>query len=288
MSTDNRVIKNVPKTEAEILNSKINPSIESAGKPPIHEYRRGEDTSLKGEEIKNISVGIEDIDTAVLYYFNAVIMPYVINDGTKYDVPVIFADQEKWKSAQRDGYYRDKEGRMLFPVITLRRDNLEKNRTIANKLDGNVVNVYNVYQKKYTRKNQYDNFSVLTNRTPVKEFYNIVIPDYYTITYSCGIFVSYIEDMNKIIEAIGFRSDSYWGEPGKFLFKAKVDSFPITAQIGDGEDRRFLSTFTITLNGYLTPNNIDRFLASQNFKFRGKTQVIFNIETVEKNINNII
>lgn len=285
MPIQKKVIKNRPKTEAEILNSNIVPQYDSVEKPPIQDYKRGNDASLRGEEIKNISVGLEDIDGAIIYYFNEVIKPYVINEGSKYNIPVVFADSERWKSAQKDGVYRDKEGRIMFPIITVKRDNLERNRAIVNKLDGNKVNLYQTYEKRYTSKNQYDNFSILTNRAPVREFYNVVIPDYYTITYSCTAYVSFYEDLNKIIEAIGFRSDSYWGMPGRFLFKSKIDNFPITNQITDGEDRRFTSTFTLVMNGYLTPNNIDRYLAADSFKYRSKTQVFFTLEATGQDLD---
>lgn len=279
-----KTIKNRPKTEGEILDSAITPYDTSIGKPDIHKYQRGNDTTVRGEEIKNISVGIEDIDDALIYYFDNVIKPYVINEGTKQNIPVIFADGERWKTAQKDGQYRDKEGRIQFPVITLKLDAMDKDRSLTNKLDGNVANIYSTYQKKYTQKNQYDNFSVLTNRTPVREFYNVVVPDYYKITYSCAVYVSFREDLNKIIEAITYRSDSYWGKPGRYQFKAKIDTIPFTSQVADGEDRKFISTFTITLNGYLTPNNIDRFLATEKFKFRGKTQVFFTLEASNQDV----
>ena len=180
MPLQKRVIKNIPKTEAEILNSQIEPSY--GDKPPIHEYKRAEDVSMRGEDLKDISVGLEDIDSAILYYFQDVIRPYVINEGSKQNIPIIFADAERWKTAQKDGVYRDKDGRIMLPIITIRRDNLERNRSISHKLDGNTVNIFQTYEKRYTTKNQYDNFSVLTNRVPVKEFYNVVVPDYYTLT----------------------------------------------------------------------------------------------------------
>lgn len=287
MPLQKRVIKNRPKTEAEILNSQIEPYIETSGKPSIQDYKRGDDNSLRGEEIKNISVGLEDIDKAILYYFDEVIKPYVITEGSKKNIPVIFADAERWKTAQSDGVYRDKEGKIMLPIITVKRDNLERNRSLTTKLDGNKVNIYQNYEKRYTKKNQYDNFSVLTNRAPVREFYNVVVPDYYTLTYTCNIYVSFYEDLNKIIEAIGFRSDAYWGEPGKFLFKARIDNFPITNEITEGADRRFLSTFTLVMNGYLTPNNIDRFLAANAFKYRSKTQVLFTLEASGQNVEDV-
>lgn len=287
MPPQKRVIKNRPKTEAEILNSQIDPYIDNTSKPSIQDYKRGDDNSLRGEEIKHISVGLEDIDSAILYYFEEVIKPYVITEGTKNNIPVIFADAERWKTAQKDAVYRDKEGKVMLPIITVKRDNLERNRSLTTKLDGNKVNIYQNYEKRYTKKNQYDNFSVLTNRAPVREFYNVVVPDYYTLTYSCNIYVSFYEDLNKIIEAIGFRSDAYWGQPGKFLFKARIDNFPITNEITEGSDRRFLSTFTLVMNGYLTPNNIDKFLASNAFKYRSKTQVVFTLEASGQNVEQV-
>ena len=287
MPLQKRVLKNRPKTEAEILNDKIEPNYSNVQKPPIHEYKRGEDVSMRGEDLKDISVGLEDIDSAILYYFQDVIMPYVINEGTKQNIPVIFADAERWKTAQKDGIYRDKDGRIMLPIITIRRDNLERNRSISHKLDGNTVNIFQTYEKRYTTKNQYDNFAVLTNRVPVKEFYNVVVPDYYTLTYTCTVYTSFYEDINKIIEDISFRADSYWGEPGKFLFKARIDNFPITNEINEGADRRFLSTFTLSMNGYLTPSNIGKHLAANALKYRSKAQVFFTMEASSQDVEQV-
>jgi hypothetical protein len=222
-----------------------------------------------------------------LYYYQEVIRPFVVNEGAKQNIPVIFSDAERWKTAQKDGVYRDKDGRIMLPIITVRRDNLERNRNLSHKLDGNTVNIFQTYEKKYTTKNQYDNFAVLTNRVPVKEFYNVVVPDYYTLTYTCTIYTSFYEDINKIIEDISFRADSYWGEPGKFLFKARIDSFPITNEITDGSDRRFVSTYTLTMNGYLTPSNIGKHLAANALKYRSKAQVLFTMEASSQDVENV-
>lgn len=282
MAAGKKIIKNRPSTEAENLDKAVPIFTDGASKHPINKYRRGEDTSLRGEEIKFISVGLEDIDQAVLYYFQEVIRPTVNNEGTTQAVPIMYSDPEKWKSAQTDGGMRDKEGRILFPVIVFKRDNIERNRNISNKLDGNFSNVYQVYEKKYSKKNHYDNFSVLTNRAPVKEFYNVVVPDYYTVTYTCAIYVSYMSDLNKMIESIGYKGDSYWGPPNKFLFKATADSFPITSQTGDGEDRKIICTFTLSLNGYLTPNNLEKYLSSIPFKSFSKPKITFITELSSK------
>jgi hypothetical protein len=89
-------------------------------------------------------------------------------------------------------------------------------------------------------------------------------------------------DMNKIIESIGYRGDSYWGLPNKFLFKATIDNFPMTNQVTDGEDRKIISTFSITMNGYLTPNNLDKYLSTMPLKSFSKPKVLFTTEVSSK------
>ena len=53
----------------------------------------------------------------------------------------------------------------------------------------------------------------------------IVVPDYVTISYDCIIWTDYIEHMNKLIESINYASDSYWGNPERFNFRASINSF---------------------------------------------------------------
>jgi hypothetical protein len=46
-----------------------------------------------------------------------------------------------------------------------------------------------------------------------------------TLTYTCIIQTYYVEQLNKIIEAINYASDSYWGDPERFKFRARIDKF---------------------------------------------------------------
>jgi hypothetical protein len=57
-------------------------------------------------------------------------------------VPLIYGAPEKWKSVQKDGYYKDKNGKIMSPIIMFKRDNMEKNRSITNKLDANNHPIY--------------------------------------------------------------------------------------------------------------------------------------------------
>ena len=43
----------------------------------------------------------------------------------------------------------------MMPIIVFKRDSLEKNRSLANKLDANMPNLYTSWQKSYNVKNIY-------------------------------------------------------------------------------------------------------------------------------------
>jgi hypothetical protein len=154
---------------------------------------------------------------------------------------------------------------------------MEKNRGIGNKLDANNTHNYVISQKKYDARNSYDNFKVLTNRIPEKQFYATVIPDYVTMTYSCVVFTYYVEQLNKIVEAIEYASDAYWGDPQRFKFKAMIDSFGFQTELTQNDERMIRSTFNIKLNGYIVPEILQKDINSLK-KYTDITKVIFSIE----------
>jgi len=239
---------------------------------------RASQRSVRNDDIGDFTVGIKDIDESIVYYFNNVIKPSVIQKGIRKNVPVIYGNQERWKAVQKDGYYRDRNGKIQAPLIMFRRETLEKNRDLGNKLGAENPQNFYVFERKYTNKNHYDRLSVLTNRTKTREYQGVVIPDYVTLTYNCVIFTDYIEQNNKLIEAINYASDSYWGDPEKFKFRAMIDNYTTTTDVSEGQDRVTRTSFTITLNGYIIPDTINAQMQG-NRKFYSKSQVLFGIET---------
>ncbi len=248
------------------------PSLEV--KPGQPEFNRALETSLKGDETKLINIGLEDHDNTVLYYLENVIKPTVIQNDKQIAVPIIYGSPERWKSIQYDGFYRDKNGKTMIPLIMFKRESFEKNRTLGNKLDGNLVHNVQYFEKGYSSRNNYDNFEVLRNQKPQKEYILGIIPDYITITYKLSIFTDYTTQMNKIIEALEFASDSYWGDPERFLFRASITSFPTPVLLENGEDRANKSELTLTLQGYIIPNTINVAQAGPSPKAYNKTKVI--------------
>jgi len=277
-----RLNKPTPKTQREISVEQHKSTYVPAGNPNyddpnVKPVSRALQTSFKGDNVKPFSIGIQDIDEAVFYYFENVIQPSVIQNGERLPVPVIYGSPEKWKSYQKDGYYRDQNGKIMAPLIMFKRDSLEKNRTIGNKLDANNPHNYSVSTKKYDPRNSYDNFKVLNNRTPERQFYATVIPDYITITYTCIAFTYYVEQLNKIVEAIEYASDAYWGDPQRYKFKAMIDSFGFQTELVNNDERIVRSTFNIKLNGYIVPEILQKDINSLK-KYTDTTKVLFSIE----------
>ena len=243
------------------------------------EFNRSKEMSFKGDDTKQYSVGIQDIDEAVFFYFRNVIKPFVMQNGTRREVPIIYGAPERWKSFQRDGYYRDKSNAIMLPIIVIKRNTITKDRTVANKLDANSPNLNGVWQSKFSADNFYDNFSTLNNRKPIKTFYAVAQPDYVTMEYECLIQTYYMSQLNKIIEACEYASDAYWGEPEKFKFRAFIDSFTTATELVQNQDRLVKGTFGIRLRGYIIPNTIQKELKSLK-KYNSRSKVTITNEVV--------
>ena len=277
-----RRMKPIPKTQKEISKElQPKPYDTERANPNDAQYdpsNRGNQLSFKGDTVKPFNVGIQDIDESIMYYFENVIQPTVFQNGTTIPIPIIYGSPERMKSIQKDGYYRDKAGKIMAPLIMYKRNNIEKNYSIGNKLDANQPHNYAVAQKPYSRQNEYDNFNILNNRKPQKTYYAIIIPDYVTLTYQCSVYTYYVEQMNKIIESINYASDSYWGDPERFKFRARIDSYATNVTLNQGQERVVKSDFTIKMYGYIIPEVINKQLNSIK-KFNNKTKINFSVET---------
>ena len=265
----------------------INPNYQDTG----ISQNRSSQMSMKGDTSKQYSVGIKDIDEAIFYYFNNQIKPFVYQNGQRQEVPVIYGAPERWKSFQRDGYYRDKKGAIMLPILVIKRDSLSKDRTVANKLDANQPNLYGKWSKQYSTKNFYSNFATLNNRKPIEKYHVVAQPDYVTMEYSCIIQTYYMEQLNKVIEACEYASDAYWGMPERFQFRAFIDTFTTATELTQGKDRLVTGTFNIRLRGYILPDTIQKELnATKVYNSKAKitinTETVSNIETAGQPIQN--
>ena len=198
--------KVTPKTQREISESLQEPLTPGGpGFSPTENPNKANNTnratqqSFKDDTTKPFSIGLEDLDWAVMYYFQNVIKPSVIQNGERLEVPIIYGSPEKWASFQKFGYIRDLNSRIMAPLLMFKRNSIEKNRGLANKLDANQPNNIAVTNKKYSQQNAYSKFNILNGIKPEQTLYATVVPDYLTVTYDCAVFTYYNEQLNKII-----------------------------------------------------------------------------------------
>jgi hypothetical protein len=232
-----------------------------------------------------MSIGIQDIDEAIMYYFQNVIRPSVFQNGEKIPVPVIYVSPEKWKSFQKDGYYRDLQGRIMAPLLMFKRNTITKDRSLNNKLDANNPHNVAVVGQSYKKRNEYSKFNALNNVKPEKTYYVTVVPDHLTITYDCVAFTYYNDQLNKIVEAIEYASDSYWGDPERFKFKATINSFNTTTELSETGERVVKSTFTLNIYGYIIPDTIQKDLKTAR-KFSDRNRIVFGLEVTGGDLEN--
>ena len=280
-----KTIKPRPKNIREILDEQLgNEAVDPiSGRPEVLPRNRGNDVSTKGDRVKDVSISIMDIDSAIIKYIEEKIKPSAIQDGNRIQVPVMYGFPERWQTIQEKGGLREYSGRFIAPVIVLKRDNMVANRNLGTKLDANNPQNLHVFKTGYTKKNQYDNFSALSNRDLVEEFRLVVMPEYVTLTYSAVIFTNHLEQNNKIIEAFQYAANTYWGESGRFQFRANIEQFATSTEYAVNEDRTTRTNFTITLNGYIIPDTVNRDISYPK-KYLSKAQIVFNLETDDTEI----
>jgi hypothetical protein len=90
-------LKPIPKNQAEISQERITPYLKNQGQTSngedVFSKNRGMDLSFKNDDVKDVSIGLQDIDNAVIYYFENIIKPTVIQDGNRIAVPLIYGLQ---------------------------------------------------------------------------------------------------------------------------------------------------------------------------------------------------
>jgi len=230
------------------------------------------------DDVKNLSVGLMDMDSAIMYYFNEVIKPDVEVNDESVKVPCIYASPERWSQISKQGFLRDKKRQIIVPLIVYKRTGMSRDDNMpVDKLDANDPKLNYSFQKKYTTHNRYDKFSVLQNISPGREYYNVAMPDYVQLSYEFTIWTSYIDQMNRIVEKVNYSDGAYWGEPGKMRFRTRIDSFSDASQV-EGE-RLIKTTFSMNLNGYIVPEHFNGQTTTQKFLTPKKIIVKENADT---------
>ena len=266
-----------PETKVEVAPVQSLPTEVKPGQP---EFNRAAEVSMKDDtNNKTFSIGLEDIDNALMYYLQNAIKPTVMQNDRQIEVPVIYGSPERWKSMQADGFYRDKNGKTMVPLIMFKRESFTKNNTLGNKLDGNRVQNVQYFETTYSKRNVYDNFNVLRGQKPQKEYTVGIIPDYIDLNYTLSIYTDFTVQSNQLTEAIEFAARSYWGDPERFMFRTNIETFNTPTLLENGTDRANRVDMTLIVNGYIIPSGINAAMAGPSPKSYSVTKTTFK-ETI--------
>jgi len=197
---------------------------------------------------------VYDIDFAIKWFIENEIQPQVTADNELINVPVIYANGEKWDNVRKLGYLRDEKGMLQSPIIVLKRNSLEE-RTQLKKLDTNYPVAGNnlTYRQKYNKRWRYEDelYPIPTN-LPVdsSEFVTINIPEYIDVEYEMLIWTDFTTQMNELVEQIMPYGTFLWGNEGnKFMTFIRSLSFETINTVG--EDRLVRCTMPLTVKGTL-------------------------------------
>ena len=225
---------------------------------------RGYDRSRNDDNVKNFSIGLMDIDATIMFYFNNVIKPKVIENDELVKVPIMYANPERWSMVQKRGFLFDNKKQLIIPLIAFKRTSIEKDDQMSvDKLDPLNPKLQYTFQKQYTDKNRYDKFSVQQGLNPTKELYSVAVPDYVKLQYEFVIWTSYTEQMNAIVEKLIYSEGASWGEDGKFKFRTQIDNYTDASEVNVNSERIIKTTFSVTMNGYLLPEEFASVVTTQ-------------------------
>jgi len=234
---------------------------------------RGTQLKREGNELGK-GVRLYDVDLAIAEHMIDTVVPSIEVFREKVKVPVLYGNPERWTSVQKQGYLKDKNGALQIPLIMFKRNSIERNDTMASSMNRHVS--YPSVSM-YSKKHRYDKFSAMTGTAKPVEIFDVIMPDYVTVSYEVIIWTDFTEHMNKIVEAFQYATDEYWGEKSGFKFKVKIDSFDNTTEVGEGSQRIVRTTFTMMVNAYLLPEQFNN--ESTHKKSLTPKKVVWGMET---------
>jgi hypothetical protein len=252
-----------------------------AGKPKITRtessfsdqvpLNRSTETRRDNDTVNTAKVSLYDIDSAIIKYIDQNIAPTVseLDGSNQVKVPTIYASPEKWVSIQRDRYYRDAKNKIFAPLIAIRRESFDFNEAYPKYVKDRDAFAF---ETKYNKQNRYDKFSQLNGVKPIREFHVVDMPRYVTVQYNLIIWTELMEQLNGITELFSYHSGLAWGDT--FKFTSTISNFQFENINVTEQDRVVRATTTITVSGYLIPDNDKK--TETHKKLFSKSKIIFD------------
>ena len=210
---------------------------------------------------KGFSIGVKEIDTAVIKHIRNIMKPKIKEQNEVISVPVLYGNEERWKSIKDRGTLRDKNGSIILPIIVIKRTSLAMNDQLPFSFDNDVKGKFiNVVRSSsgWSKNNRYDRFAILTGQQPVQEFVKTGMPDFVVCTYQVVMMTSFIEQMNDLNNLWIEHLETYFGDQTthRFLSSLSGDISNEVEMESQGE-RMIRNELTLEIKGYMIPEFTD-------------------------------
>jgi hypothetical protein len=210
---------------------------------------RAQQTRRDDDVIRNPQRTVYDVDFAIKYYIESEIKPQITDNEQLINVPVIFANGEKWDNVRRLGFLRDEKGKLQSPLIMVKRNSVAerdnvKGLDVNRNPDGNI----RAYKQKYNSRNRYEDelFPMPTNQpAESNRVYIVDIPRYVTVDYELLLWCDFTTQMNELIDQLLPYNRFAWGnDANRFTTTMGNISFETVNTVG--EDRLVRATIPLT------------------------------------------
>ena len=210
---------------------------------------------------KSYAIGIKDIDTAVINHMRNVMKPVVKESNELIKVPVLYANEERWKSVRGRGTLRDRNGSIILPIILVRRTSLGMNPDMPLSFDNDVKGRFiSVVRSSngWSRSNRYDRFAVLTGQKPVEEFIKTGMPDFVVANYTIVMMTAFMEQMNDLNTIMVEHLETYWGDQTSHRFLSALEGDISNEEQMESQGERLIrNELTLSMKGYMIPEFTD-------------------------------
>tara|TARA_Y100000034_G_scaffold126001_1_gene176572 strand:+ start:472 stop:1338 length:867 start_codon:yes stop_codon:yes gene_type:complete len=281
--TNKQLVNNETVNRAEIVSSN---TVANRSSNPKKTYNPGVNFS------KSYAMTLKDVDTSIINHIKNVMRLKVRSSGEESDVPVMYANQERWVNARKNNFLKDKSGAIVLPLIMLRRTSVDQNEELDVGMEQDVKRKFArvVRNSSWSKDNRYDRFAVQTGTRPVQENIITGVPDFIISTYEFIIWTNFIDQMNVILEAFVEQDNNYWGDVENYKFLSKVESITDATEMTVDTERFIKSTFTVLTKAYILPeyaNNliVNKISQTQRELTAGKVVFGFEGDATDKQIN---
>jgi hypothetical protein len=210
---------------------------------------------------KGFSIGLKEIDTAVIKHIRNVMKPKVREQNEIISVPVLYGNEERWKSIKARGTLRDKNGVLILPMIVIKRTSVGFDDAMPLSFDNDVKGKFiSVVRSSsgWSKNNRYDRFAVLTGQKPVQEFVKTGMPDFVRCNYSIVMMTSFIEQMNDLNTLWIEHLETYFGDQTTHRFLSSLDGdISNEVEMESQGERIIRNEFSMTIKGYMIPEFTD-------------------------------